>query len=421
MKILIIGSGGREHALAWKIASSEKAKKIFILSGNGGTGAVGENLSLGDDSVDKIADFVSKENIDLTVVGPEAPLVAGITDEMQRRNLKIFGPSQKAAMLEGSKVFAKEVMAEYGIPTADFEIFDNADKAIHFIEKKNFQVVIKADGLAAGKGVVVCDTKKEAIEAIEEIMLKKKFGSAGSRVVIEEKLSGQEASILALCDGENVTVLAPSQDHKQIYDGDKGPNTGGMGAYSPTPVVNKEVFDYTVNNIIKKTVSGMRKKGIPYKGILYAGIMITSQGPKTLEFNVRFGDPETQAILPRMKSDLVDLILASSDGNLGGKEIEWENKSCVCVVMAAKGYPGSYEKGREITGIKEAEKLKDVFVFHAGTKNEKGKIITSGGRVMGVSALGENTKSAIARAYEGVSKIKFDGMYFRKDIGFKAI
>lgn len=421
MKILIIGSGGREHALAWKIKQSEQVDKIFTIPGNGGTDTVGENVTLKAEDIREVANFAFLENIDLTVVGPEAPLVAGITDEFEKKNLKIFGPSKKAALLEGSKIFAKELMAKYNIPTASFDVFDKATKAAKFIEQKNTPLVIKADGLAAGKGVAVCDTKQEALEAVEEIMVKEKFGKAGRRIIIEEKLIGQEASIIALSDGEDVLVFDSSQDHKQIYDGDKGPNTGGMGAYSPAPVVTKEIFDYAVDKIIRKTVLSMKKEDKPYRGVLYAGIMLTKEGPKALEFNVRFGDPETQALLPRLNSDLTDLILAACGGDLGSKKMDWNKKGCVSVVMASGGYPGDYEKGKEITGLEEVGNLRDIVVFHAGTKKEGGKILTSGGRVLNVSALGDTIKAAQELVYKAVSKIKFDGMYYRKDIAEKAV
>ncbi len=420
MKVLIIGSGGREHALAWKVKQSEQVRQIFLAPGNGGTTTLAKNVPINVKDIKKLADFANQNEIDLTIVGPEVPLVTGVVDEFKKRNLRIFGPSQNAALLEGSKVFAKELMAKYDIPTASFKIFDNSDKAIKFVERKNCPLVIKADGLAKGKGVIVCDNKGQAKQAIKEIMIKKKFGDAGKKVIIEEKLIGQEASIIALSDGENVLALTPSQDHKQIYDGDKGPNTGGMGAYSPAPVVDREIFNYCVDRIIKRTVLGMKKEGTPCRGVLYAGIMITEDGPKTLEFNVRFGDPETQAILPRMKSDLVDLILGTLEGNLADKKIEWSDKTCVCVVMASGGYPGSYEKGKEISGIKEAESLDDIVVFHAGTKKEGQKILTNGGRVLGITGLDKGIKGAIKRTYKAVKIISFDNMYYRKDIGFKA-
>ncbi len=421
MKVLIIGSGGREHALAWKVKQSRRVKQIFLAPGNGGTTTLAENIPIEAKDIKKLADFADQNEIDLTIVGPEAPLVAGIVDEFKKRNLRIFGPSQNAALLEGSKVFAKELMAKYDIPTASFKIFDRPDKAIKFVERKNCPMVIKADGLAKGKGVIVCDNKGQAMGAIKEIMIKKKFGDAGKKVIIEEKLIGQEASIIALSDGENVLALAPSQDHKQIYDGDKGRNTGGMGAYSPAPIVDREIFNYCIDKIIKRTVLGMKKEGICYRGVLYAGIMLTEGGPKTLEFNVRFGDPETQVILPRMKSDLVDLILGTLEGNLADKKIEWSDKTCVCVVMASGGYPGSYEKEKEISGIEDAESLDNIVVFHAGTKKEGQKILTSGGRVLGITALGEDINGAVKRAYEAVKLISFDNLYYRKDIGFKAL
>lgn len=427
MKVLIIGSGGREHALVWKIRQSEKVKQIYVAPGNGGTANLAKNIDIQAEDIDKLLEFALKEKIDLTIVGPEKPLVLGIVDEFKKRNLKIFGPSKKAAQLEGSKVFAKKLMAKYGIPTAEFEIFDNCDRAVKFIEKKNSPLVIKADGLAQGKGVVICDGKEDAKEAAVDIMVNKKFGDAGGKIVVEEKLTGEEASIIALSDGRNILALASSQDHKQIYDGDRGENTGGMGAYSPAPVADKKVFDYSINEIIKKTVAAMQKEDLLFSGVLYAGIMVTKDGPKVLEFNVRFGDPETQAILPRMESDLVDSILAAAEGKLDGKELSWSPKSCVCVVAASGGYPGGYEKNKFIEGLKEAEVLEDVIIFHAGTEQcpnpgqKDKKFKTTGGRVLGVTGQGRDIKEAIERAYSAIKLISFEKIYYRRDIGFKAL
>lgn len=421
MKVLVVGSGGREHALVWKIAQNRRVKKLYAAPGNGGMSSLATLVDIKADDVDSLCNFAKKERIDLTIVGPEAPLVKGIVDEFEKDNLRIFGANKETAQLEGSKVFAKRIMKELGIPTAEFEIFDNKDKALSYIKSKNRPIVVKADGLAAGKGVFVCSKEEEAEEAIEKIMVERIFGDSGNRVVIEECLQGEEASIIVISDGENIVPLASSQDHKRIFDNDRGPNTGGMGAYSPAPVVEGKIFKDTLKLIIYPIIRGLKERGTPYKGVLYAGIMVTQKGPYVLEFNVRFGDPETQAIFPRMKSDLVDLIESSIDGRLKDVESRWDKRSSVCVVAASAGYPGDYQKRKPIKGLKEAQALKDVIIFHAGTKKNNSDYITNGGRVLGITALGNGIEEAIDNAYKATELIHFDGMHYRKDIGRRAL
>lgn len=427
MKVLVIGSGGREHAICWKIAQSEKVKKIYCAPANGGISEIAETVDIKADDIKALLNFAKSRAIDLTVVGPEASLAAGIVDIFQKDGLRIFGPSERLATLEGSKIFAKETMRRFGVPTADFEVFKDFDKAKKYVEGKKSPVVIKADGLAGGKGVFVAQTVEEALAALKSAMLDKVFGSAGEQIVIEECLYGEEASIIVISDGENIIPLASSQDHKRVCDGDKGLNTGGMGAYSPAPIVTREIELKVMDEVIIPVINGLRDEGMPYKGVLYAGIMLTDFGPKVLEFNVRFGDPETQAILPRLKSDLVELMERSIDGTLGKTKAVWCGKSAVCVVVASGGYPGRYEKGKEITGLDEAKKMKDVTVFHAGTKTSSivhrpssVRYTTDGGRVLGVTALGDDIESAMGTAYKAVAKIKFEKMHFRHDIGKKA-
>jgi len=425
MRVLVIGSGGREHALIWKIAQSKLAGKIFCAPGNGGISKQAECIDIKAEDTPHLLEFAKREKIDLTVVGPEAPLAGGIVDEFNNYKLSIFGPNKKAAQLEASKVFAKELMAKYNIPSADFKIFDNVNEAKKYIELKGAPCVVKADGLAQGKGVIVAKTTDEASQAVISIMQEKVFGDAGRKVIIEDCLEGQEASIIVLTDSREVIPLASSQDHKRVFDNDFGPNTGGMGAYSPAPVVTEGLFRKILDNIIYRVIHGLTKEGIGYNGVLYAGIMITDEGPKVLEFNVRFGDPETQAILPRLKSDLLEAMLAAGNEKLG-KVIKtggmnWDQRSCVSVVCASGGYPGNYEKGKSISGLEEAEKVPDVVVFHAGTKKENGKYFTNGGRVLGVTGLGNNIKEAIDKTYQAVGKISFEGMHYRRDIGRKAI
>jgi len=425
MRILIIGSGGREHALVWKISQSKLVDKIFCAPGNGGISKQAECIDIKADDIPHLLEFAKREKIDLTVVGPEASLAGGIVDEFNNYKLRIFGPNKKAAQLEASKVFAKELMVKYNVPSADFKIFDNAEQAKKYIEKRGAPCVVKADGLAQGKGVIVAKTTDEARQAVTSIMQEKVFGDAGNKVIIEDCLFGEEVSIIVLTDSEEVIPLASSQDHKRVFDNDSGPNTGGMGAYSPAPVVTEGLFRKILDNIIYRVIHGLIEEGIGYNGVLYAGIMLTDEGPKVLEFNVRFGDPETQAILPRLKSDLLEAMLAASNEKLG-KVIKtggmnWDNRACVSVVCASGGYPGNYEKGKLISGLEEAEKLLDVVVFHAGTKKENGKYFTNGGRVLGVTGLGNTIKEAIEHTYQAVERIHFEGMHYRRDIGQKAL
>ena len=426
MRVLVVGSGGREHALVWKIAQSKLADKIFCAPGNGGIAQAGECIDIKADNISALLDFAKKEKIDLTVVGTEAPLAKGIVDEFNNYKLRIFGPDKSASRLEASKVFAKELMAKYNVPTADFKIFDHADEAHKYIEKKNAPCVVKADGLAQGKGVIVAQTIDEAKQAVTSIMQEKIFGEAGNKVIIEDCLEGQEASIVVITDSKKVLPLAAAQDHKRIFDHDSGPNTGGMGAYSPAPVVTQELFNEISEKIINRTIDGLIKEGINYTGILYAGIMLTKDGPKALEFNVRFGDPETQAVLPRLKSDLLEVMLTASEGKLSRfKTLKWDSRACVCVVCASQGYPGEYDKGKEISGLDEAAKLEDVVVFHAGTKKQmaegRWQILTNGGRVLGVTGLGNTIKDAVEITYQAVEKIHFKGMHYRRDIGMRAL
>ncbi|WP_457570370.1 phosphoribosylamine--glycine ligase [Desulfurobacterium sp.] len=421
MKVLVIGSGGREHALTWKISKSDRVKEIFAIPGNPGIAQLAKCITIDPTDIKAVADFAEREKIDITVVGPEAPLVAGIVDEFESRGLKIFGPSKEAARLEGSKAFSKEMMKAFGVPTAEFQIFDNPEDAKAYIKEKGAPIVVKADGLAAGKGVVVAQTVEEALEAIDKIMVDRVFGDAGSKVVVEECLKGEEASYLVISDGERYIPLAPAQDHKAVFDGDKGPNTGGMGAYSPAPVLSPELEEEVKKRVIEPMLKGMAERGTPFKGILYAGIMVTEdKGIQVLEFNVRFGDPEAQVILRRMQTDLVELCEKTIEGNLPEK-IDWDERTAICVVLASKGYPGKYEKGKVITGIEEAEKIDDVVVFHAGTAIKDGKLVTNGGRVLNVTAMGKDIREAIDNVYRAVSKIHFDGMHYRKDIGAKAL
>ena len=418
MRVLILGSGGREHALAWKIAQSPKVNKIYCAPGNAGTASVAENIDISPDNIQALLNFALIKGIGLTVVGPEQPLVKGIADSFEESGLRVFGPSQRAAEIEGSKVFCKDLMKKYGIPTARYESFNSLDQ-VKLFTKEDEPVVVKASGLASGKGVVLCRNGKEARSAIQSIMQGKVFGNAGDQVVIEEFLTGQEVSLLAFTDGKTILPLESAQDHKAAFDDDKGPNTGGMGAYSPTPIFTEELKKKVVDDIMIPTVRAMAKEGRYYRGILYAGLMLTESGPKVLEFNARFGDPETQPILMRIKNDIVPIFEACIDGTLATQTLQWKPESTVCVVMAAKGYPGSYEKGNEITGLNLNEN-QQAMVFHAGTKLDNGKVLTNGGRVLGVTALGLNINQAIKNAYSVVDKIKWDGMHFRKDIGSKA-
>ena len=421
MKVLVVGGGGREHAMVWKIAQSRKVRKIFCAPGNAGIGKMAECVNIKSDRVHDLLNFAKFEGIDLTVVGPEAPLTLGIVDLFEKEGKKIFGVSRAAAELEGSKVFAKELMRRYNIPSAEYKVFYSPIEAEGYIRMKGAPIVVKADGLAAGKGVIVAATVEEAVEAVNLIMREKAFGESGNRVVIEECLKGEEASFMAFTDGETVVPMASSQDHKRVFDGDKGPNTGGMGAYSPAPVVTPELQERVMREVMYPAVRGMKQEGIPYRGVLYAGLMIGEEGPKVLEFNVRFGDPEAQPLLMRLDGDLVDIMLACAEKRLTPEMVGWKDEAAVCIVAASKGYPGEYQKGTPIHGLEEAAKVQDAVVFHAGTADRDDHVVTNGGRVLGVTAIGKDVAEAIARAYEAISKIKFDGMHYRKDIGARAL
>ena len=429
MKVLVVGSGGREHTLVWKLSQSNRVSKIYCIPGNGGISQIAECFPLDPLNFSDVVEFAKKEDVDLTVVGPEVPLVAGIVDFFRVKGLKIFGPDMRAAKMEGSKVFAKNFMKKYNIPTAEFEVFESSNDALDYVEKLSrsshqtgkFSCVVKADGLAAGKGSIVCETKEEAMDAVQSIMGDRIFGDAGNKVIIEEKLEGEEASLIGFCDGETVLPTIPSQDHKPIFDQDKGPNTGGMGAYAPAPVVTDDVYRWAEEKIFNNFLKGLKTEGIEFKGAIYAGIMITREGPKVLEFNVRFGDPENQAVLPLLKTDLVDLLEATIDGKLREAPPEWEKKSCVCVVVASGGYPGSYGKGKEIFGLDKVRKRDNVYVFHAGTKREGNRFLTSGGRVLGVTGWNDGLKDAIDLTYEALKEIRFENMHYRRDIGAKGL
>lgn len=426
MNILIVGSGGREHALAWKLSQSPRAERVFVAPGNAGTEVDAENVDISATDVPRLLEFAKQNNVELTVVGPEAPLALGIVDAFQSEGLRVFGPSKAAAELEASKVFCKNLLRSADIPTADFHVFRSAESATHYItdrypnENEDVPVVVKADGLAAGKGVIVCHTREEALAGIETIF--GEFGDAAAQVVIEERLDGQEASIIAITDGKTILTLSPAQDHKPAHDGDKGPNTGGMGAYCPAPIVDDKTMDFVQEQVLVPTVHAMKRSRNPFSGVLYAGLIITNQGPKVLEYNVRFGDPECQPLLMRLKTDLLDIIEATVDGRLDEiEQLEWDPRPSVCVVMASEGYPGSYEKGFAIRGLEEAGKLEDVKVFHAGTTSHDGKVINTGGRVLGVTAMGKTISAAKLQAYKAVQCIRWDGAWCRKDISDKAV
>ncbi|MDP2652512.1 MAG: phosphoribosylamine--glycine ligase [Candidatus Omnitrophota bacterium] len=421
MRILLIGSGGREHALAWKIRQSPLVKDLYCAPGNAGIAELAQCAEIKAEDIHGLLKFAKGKKIDLTVVGPEVPLVAGIVDLFEKEGLKIFGPSQAAAQLEGSKVFTKEFLHRRNIPTAGYKIFDKSQDALSFVEQADYPLVIKAEGLAAGKGVMICHSRQEAKDAVKQIMEDKVFQGAGNRIVAEEFLDGEEASVLAICDGERYVILAAAQDHKRIFDDDRGPNTGGMGAYSPAPAVTSDMMKLIDARVIEPTVRGMAKDGHPFKGVLYAGLMLTSSGPKVLEFNTRFGDPETQAILPRLKTDLVEVMLAACEGRLHEMALEWDPRACVCVVMCSGGYPGKYETGKKISGLQDAAAQPDAMVFHAGTMKSGEDVVTAGGRVLGVTALGNGIEDAIKNSYAAVEKIRFDHCFFRRDIGARAL
>ncbi|MCL4499884.1 MAG: phosphoribosylamine--glycine ligase [Chloroflexi bacterium] len=424
MKVLIVGSGGREHTLAWKLAQSDKVNKLYAWPGNAGIGAIADRVGGSVMDIAGIADFAERETIDLTVVGPESPLIVGLADEIEKRGLKVYGPNKEAAQMEGSKVFAKRLMLDNGIPTALCEVFDEPSKANAYIESvaatTNDPIVVKADGEAAGKGVFVCKTKDDALRAVDIIMNQKAFGASGNRLVVEEFLDGPEASFMCFVDGETFVPMVPAQDYKRAYDNDEGPNTGGMGCYAPVPVVTDEVRKSVIDSVVKPILKALAKMGIHYRGVLYVGLALTGKGPKVVEFNARFGDPETQVVLPLLESDLVDIMLNSIDGRLDTADVSWYNSKALCVVMASGGYPGDYAKGKVITGISEAEAA-GVMVFHAGTELKDNDVVTSGGRVLGVTAVGDTYEDCIERAYTGVGKIHFDGAHYRHDIGARLI
>ena len=430
MKVMLIGSGGREHCIAWKVMQNPEVKELYCVPGNGGMSSLGICYTL--NTLQDMVQFAKEKEISLTLIGPEAPLAKGVVDLFKTEGLAIVGPNQNAARLESSKVYAKEFMKKYKIPTAQFEVFNRFDSVISYLKSGlNFPLVIKADGLAAGKGVFIVEDEEEARDVVVDLMVGKIFGDAGNQIIIEECLEGEEATIMFLFDGKSYCVLPSSQDHKRIGDSDVGPNTGGMGAYSPANIVTPGLFKEIMDRIVNPTISALNKEGVKYCGVLYAGVMLTDSGPKALEFNARFGDPETQVILPRLKSDLVEIMLAASEGGLSRiKDLIWDNRYCVCVVLASKGYPGDYEKEKVIFGLDDVSKIKETIVFHSGTKvrkiydpgqKQELEYLTSGGRVLGVCGLGSTIKDAISKAYQAVGGIGFQGAHYRKDIGFKAL
>ncbi len=422
MKVLLVGSGGREHALAWAMSKSPKLTKLYAAPGNAGIADCAECLDIGADDLNGICNAVEEHKIDFVVVGPEAPLVAGLADRIDAMGVAVFGPSAAAAEIEGSKGMMKDLLAKYDIPTAEYERFDEPDAAKEYIRIKNHPVVVKADGLAAGKGVILSHTLNEAYAAVDQIMIEEAFGSAGAEIVIEEFMTGEEASFFALCDGTRAIPLAGAQDHKQVHDGDHGPNTGGMGAYTPAPVLDSDMQKRIMDEIITPTVEAMAKEGKPYKGVLFAGLMIGEDGPKVIEFNARFGDPECQPIMARLKSDALEMLLAAANGELDKIKLKWDPRAALTVVMAAEGYPGNYLKGTEIKGVEDAEALDDVTVFHAGTaRGDDGELLATGGRVLGVTALGDTVEAAKNRAYEAVDAIDWPKGFCRRDIGWRAV
>jgi len=420
VNILVIGGGGREHAIAWSLKKSSKVSKLYCAPGNAGIAQIAECVPIGVFQFDELVAFAKEASIDLVFVGPDDPLAQGIVDAFEAAGIPAFGPNKAAAEIEGSKIFMKNLLKKYNIPTAKYETFTSFDTALAYLKEQEAPIVIKADGLAAGKGVTVAATLEEAEEALRSIMLDKVFGDAGNQVVIEEFLAGQEMSILAFVDGETVKPMVPAQDHKPIFDGDKGPNTGGMGTYTPLPHIDPSIVEDAIVNIIEPTAKGMVSEGRPFRGVLFAGLMITKDGPKTIEFNARMGDPETQVVLPRLKTDLLDIVLAAMNGTLADLDIEWDDEAAVCVVLASEGYPGNYPKGKVITGLAEAE-AKGALVFHAGTALHNDEIVTSGGRVLGIVGRGQDIASAREHAYEAIASINFEGMQHRSDIAMKAL
>lgn len=421
MKVLVVGGGGREHALTWKMKQSPRVSQIFCWPGNAGIAEYATCIPGSVEDVAGIVKFAEEEQIDLTVIGPELPLMAGLTDQLTDRGFKVFGPSRRAAEIEGSKVFSKQLFQKYGIPTARFGAFDQPEEAKQYIRELNSPCVVKADGLAAGKGVIMAYNVEEALSAVDLIMEDKAFGSAGNKVVVEEMLIGEEVSLLVFTDGKTVVPMVSAQDHKRIFDGDQGPNTGGMGAYAPAPILTSQLQEQVLKEIVIPTVKAMEAEGRPYKGVLYAGLMITERGPQVLEYNARFGDPETQVILPLLESDLIEVMEAVIEGRLSEIKVDWKQGHSVCVVAAAGGYPGSYEQGKRITGLDKAAAFDNLLVFHAGTALKDGEIVTAGGRVLGITAWGESLQSAIDQAYKGIAQIEFTGIQYRRDIAHRAL
>jgi len=422
VKVLLVGSGGREHALAWKIAQSPLLTKLYAAPGNAGISQHAECVPIASDDINGLLEFAIREKIDLTVVGPEVPLVAGIGDVFRENGLLLFGPSKGTALLEGSKAFSKEIMTKYGVPTAAYEIFTHVKEAKHYVIEADMPVVIKADGLAAGKGVVICESSEQAVATLTQMMEEKSFGEAGSKVIVEKKLEGEELSILVLTDGKKIIPLASARDHKRVYDHDRGPNTGGMGAFSPSMKIPESEIAGIIDITVRPILEGMARDGMPYRGVLYAGIMMTKEGPFVLEYNCRFGDPETEVILPRLRSDLLPVMVQIANGCLETQNLEWYDKACITVVMASGGYPGSYAKGFPIRGLETAKGQQDVAVFHAGTAfNAQKEVVTAGGRVLAVTAWGDTLKAAYERVYQVISQINFEGGFCRRDIGQKTI
>lgn len=421
MKVLVVGNGGREHALVWKISQSKRAKKLYSAPGNPGISRYAECIDIRPDDILSLRDFVRKNRIDLTVVGPELPLTLGITDLFEKEGLPVFGPTRSASEIEGSKVFSKRIMEAAKVLTADAAVFDSREEALSYTKGKGFPIVIKADGLAQGKGVIIANDMDEASSAIDSMLVKGMFGDAGRRIIVEDYLEGEEATFLVFTDGETIVPMVSSEDHKRVYDGDRGPNTGGMGAIAPSTLIDKEKGARVIDQIVRPVIKAMEEEGRRYRGILYTGLMICKDGPKVLEFNARFGDPETEAVLPLLETDLIDIIESVIAGRLNQLAVKWRDGASVCVVMASKGYPGVYTKGVEIKGLSGINDADELMVFHAGTSTVNGRLVTSGGRVLCVTAVGKDLKDAQERAYSGVSKIAFDGAHFRSDIGAKAI
>ena len=421
MNILVIGNGGREHTIVWKLSQSPRVDKIYCAPGNAGIASQAECLGIKVEDIDGLFQVARDKKIDLTVVGPEIPLSLGIVNHFEKNNYPIFGPTQEATEIESSKVFAKYLMDKYQVPTASYRVFKDYYQALLYLQQQAFPLVIKADGLAAGKGVLIIEDLPQAEKAISQIMKEHKFGKAGKRVIIEEFLTGEEVSMLVFTDGEHFLPMTPSQDHKKISDGDQGPNTGGMGAYSPVPFFDNKTQEWVLKSIFQPVIKGMKKEGRKFKGVLYAGLILTKEGPKVLEFNARFGDPETQVILPGLKTDLIEILCATQEENLNQIKVEWTNQTSVCVVIASGGYPGKYEKGKTIVGLEDLLNKQDTMVFHAGSEKKNNKIVTSGGRVLGVTSWADTLTGAIEKAYEGVNKIHFEKGYYRKDIGKKGL